>query len=213
MLCTFVGTHLQFDIILCTLELVCTCTLSVLMTLTLQKCLKMFKNDRKCSQECTSELGSKKQRSRVHTVHTMHFWCILMHFFRSECTNCHEHTTCTLHMHTERYNLCLTLLVYRRRPDWWREIAYAGTKLLYQPAPQPVVYIIPVTEILGRLALTPYGEHGTIPYEWQSLARHYPRGVCDRQDSPGSGSKLYYINSWAMIWPSDHPRNARRQTA
>lgn len=73
MLCTFVGTHLQFDIILCTLELVCTCTLSVLVTLTPQKCLKMFKNDQKCSQECTSELSSKKQRSRVHTVHTMHF--------------------------------------------------------------------------------------------------------------------------------------------
>ena len=53
-------------------------------------------------------------------------------------------------MHTEHYNICLTLLVYRRRPDWWREIAYAGTKQLYQPAPQPepVVYVIPVTDIL-----------------------------------------------------------------
>ena len=49
MLCTFVGTHLQFDIILCTLELVCTCTLSVLVTLTPQKCLKMFKIDQTCS--------------------------------------------------------------------------------------------------------------------------------------------------------------------
>jgi hypothetical protein len=78
----------------------------------------------------------------------------------------------------------------RRWPDWWREVAYAGTKLLYQPAPQPVVYIVPVTDILGRLALVPYGETETIPYDWRGLARFYPKGECDRQDAPGSGSKL-----------------------
>ena len=33
---------------------------------------------------------------------------------------------------------------------------------------RPVLYIIPVTDILGRLALVPYGEHGTIPYDWQN---------------------------------------------
>ena len=101
----------------------------------------------------------------------------------------------------------------RRRPDWWREVAYTGTKLLYQPAPQPIVYIIPVTDILGRLALVPYGEHGTIPYDWRNLARYYPRGECDGQNRPGSGSKLYYINSWAMLWPSDHPRDSRVPTS
>ncbi len=56
------------------------------------------------------------------------------------------------------------LAVGRRQPEWWWEVAYAGTKLLYQPAPQPIVYIVPVTDILGRLALVPYGEHGTIPH-------------------------------------------------
>ena len=88
------------------------------------------------------------------------------------------------------------LAVCRRQPEWWREVAYAGTKLLYQPAPQPIVYIVAVTDILGRLALVPYGEHGTIPHGWRALARHYPLGECDHQDRPGSGSKLYYIISW-----------------
>ena len=32
----------------------------------------------------------------------------------------------------------------RRQPDWWRQVAYTGTKLLYQPQPQPVVYIVPI---------------------------------------------------------------------
>ncbi len=78
---------------------------------------------------------------------------------------------------------------YRRRPDWWRQVAYSGTKLLYQPEPEPVVYIIPVKNILGRLALVPYGAHGTIPYDWHPLQRsHYPlftetlkRAFCTRE--------------------------------
>ncbi len=105
------------------------------------------------------------------------------------------------------------LAVGRRQPEWWWEVAYAGTKLLFQPAQQPIVYIAPVTDILGRLALVPYGEHGTIPHGWRALACHYPRGECDHQDRPGSGSKLYYIDSWAMLWPSDHPRYSRRPTS
>ncbi len=57
------------------------------------------------------------------------------------------------------------LAVGRRQPEWWREGAYAGTKLLYQPALQPIVYIVPVTDILGRPALVPYGEHGLFPMD------------------------------------------------
>ncbi len=40
----------------------------------------------------------------------------------------------------------------RRQPDWWRpgQVAYSGTKLLYQPEPRPVVYIVPVRNDLGR---------------------------------------------------------------
>jgi hypothetical protein len=108
------------------------------------------------------------------------------------------------------WSLCFSdSLADRREPDWSREVAYAGTKLLYQPAPQPIVYIIPVTDmILGRPALVPYCEHGTIPYYWHNLARYYLQGEFDRQNSPGSRSVFYYINSWAMPWPSDHPRDS-----
>jgi hypothetical protein len=96
-------------------------------------------------------------------------------------------------------------------PDRWRQVAYTGTKLLYQPEPKPVVYIVPTKNILGRLALAPYGEHWTIPYDWRHLqGSHYPRGVCDLPNRQGSGSKLFYINSWAMIWSSDHPRVATK---
>ncbi len=84
--------------------------------------------------------------------------------------------------------------------------------LLYQPEPKPVVYIVPILNILGRLELAPCSEHGTIPYDWRHLqGSNYDRGVCDLPNRPGSGSKLFYINSWAMIWSSDHPSVAMKQ--
>ena len=39
----------------------------------------------------------------------------------------------------------------RNTPRWWREAGERGTKKLYQPEPRPVVYVIPITSILGRL--------------------------------------------------------------
>ena len=94
----------------------------------------------------------------------------------------------------------------REGRTWWPSTAQIGTKLLYLPAPAPVVYIVPLSHILGRLPLLPAGDHGTIP---RSMSRRkeacFPRGVCDRDCRPGSGSPLYYINSWAMIWPTDYP--------
>jgi hypothetical protein len=88
----------------------------------------------------------------------------------------------------------------------WRQVGDGGTKLLYQCSPEPVLYVVPVSSILGRLALVPAWDHGTIP---RSVAQHKSRrflmGRCDGQDRPGTGSKLFYINTWAMQWASDHP--------
>ena len=36
-------------------------------------------------------------------------------------------------------------------------------------------------------------------------------GKCDESAArPGTGSKLYYINSWAMCWPTDHAKKPLR---
>jgi hypothetical protein len=48
-------------------------------------------------------------------------------------------------------------------------------------------------------------DYGTIPYSMQGCkAGCYRRGICDRVNSPGSGSRLFYIKTWAMIWPTDY---------
>ena len=60
--------------------------------------------------------------------------------------------------------------------------------------------------ILGRLPLVPAGDHGTIPAAMRnSKSQLFKYGECNKDWRPGNGSKLYYINQWAMCWPSDHP--------
>jgi len=74
----------------------------------------------------------------------------------------------------------------------WRETGESGTKQLYQPEPKPVVYIVPITSILGRLPLIPVGDHGTIPAAMSNRKRElFEYGKCDEVGHPGNGSKLY----------------------
>ena len=78
--------------------------------------------------------------------------------------------------------------------------------MLYAPGPDPVVYEVPLSHILGRLPLLPAGDTGTIPYSMTDRkAACFEHGICDRDGKPGSGSRLFFINSWAMLWPTDYP--------
>ena len=80
----------------------------------------------------------------------------------------------------------------RSTPPWWRETGESGTKQLYQPEPKPVVYIVPITSILGRLPLIPVGDHSTIPAAMSNRKRElFEYGKCDEVGHPGNGSKLY----------------------
>ncbi len=91
----------------------------------------------------------------------------------------------------------------RRIPSWWRKAGKSGTKQLYQPE-KPVVYIVPITSIMGRLPLfsgISAGHHGTIPAVLRGSKRDlFPLGKCDENRRPGS--------SWAMCWPTDHPKKS-----
>jgi hypothetical protein len=58
------------------------------------------------------------------------------------------------------YQSIIASPMHRRVPSWWKEAGVSGTKQLYEPE-KPVVYIVPITSILGRLPLIPAGDHGT----------------------------------------------------
>jgi hypothetical protein len=100
--------------------------------------------------------------------------------------------------------------MHRRVPSWWKEAGVSGTYQLYQPK-KPIVYIVPITSILGRLPLIPAGDHGTImiPAALRGSKRErFLLGKCDEDGLPGTGSRLYYISSWAMCRPTDHPKRS-----
>ena len=55
--------------------------------------------------------------------------------------------------------------------------------------------------------LVPAGDHSTIPAAMRNRQKElFEYGKCDKSACPGTGSKLYYINSWAMCWPSNHAK-------
>jgi hypothetical protein len=49
--------------------------------------------------------------------------------------------------------------------QWWpsRVTAEIRTKLHYLPTQEPVVYVVPLSHILGKLPLVPAGDYGTFP--------------------------------------------------
>ena len=78
--------------------------------------------------------------------------------------------------------------------------------MLYLPKPRSRVWIVPVSSLLGRLPLIPAGDTGTIPHCMNGrMDACHSGGECDKVGAPGTGSALYYINSLAMVFPSDHP--------
>ena len=94
----------------------------------------------------------------------------------------------------------------REAKPWWQSTAQIGSKMLYLPKPSQYVWIVPITNILGRLPLVPAGQTGTIPYSMHARQQAcFKHGECDKADEPGTGSLLFHINSWAMVFPSDHP--------
>ena len=94
----------------------------------------------------------------------------------------------------------------RRVPPWWSQAGEIGTKLLYQPEPDPEIYIVPISSILGRLPLVPAGDHGTIPAAMRNCKASSSNMESATRTGAQGGSKLYYINQWAMCWPFDHPK-------
>jgi hypothetical protein len=63
-----------------------------------------------------------------------------------------------------------------------------------------VLYVVPITSILGRLALVPVGNTGTIPFSMRKQTRDFSGASCDSKDGAGDGNRWWYINSNTMKW-------------
>ena len=50
-----------------------------------------------------------------------------------------------------------------------------------------VLYVVPITSILGRLALVPVGATGTIPFSMRKETGYFPGASCDSKKGAGDG--------------------------
>jgi hypothetical protein len=82
-----------------------------------------------------------------------------------------------------------------RAAAWPRQNLEIGTKLMYMPAPAPVVYIVPLSHSLGRLPLQ------VIPAGNSSQGRLFSKGHlrpgsgCPYRNFPGENQKLSRVGN------------------
>ena len=62
---------------------------------------------------------------------------------------------------------------------------------------KPVLYVIPIQSILGKLPVVPVGDTGTIP------SHLFPGAPGDRRQGSGDGCRMWFVNSWALGWSRD----------
>ena len=65
-----------------------------------------------------------------------------------------------------------------------------------------VLYVIPVSSILGRLPLVPVGATGTIPFDMRKESADFPGAACDETKDGCDGCRWWYVNGWALGWGS-----------
>jgi hypothetical protein len=65
---------------------------------------------------------------------------------------------------------------------------------------KPVLYVIPIDNIPGKLLVVPDGDKGTIPHHLRNVFSGAPG---DRRPDAGDGCKMYFVNSWAFSWSRD----------
>lgn len=79
-------------------------------------------------------------------------------------------------------------------------------------AQEPLVHVIPVESILGKLSLVQAGDTGTIPFETSARSqaeiedlcdKYYPGGYADTLPGEGDGCRLWHTNPWALGWSRD----------
>jgi len=84
--------------------------------------------------------------------------------------------------------------------------------LTVTPVQTPLVYVIPVESILGKLSVVQAGDTGTIPMETRAGSqaeiealrdKYYPGAYADTLPGKGDGCRLWHTNPWALGWSRD----------
>ena len=65
---------------------------------------------------------------------------------------------------------------------------------------KPILYVVPIQSILGKLPVVPVGDTGTIPHRMRNTFSGAPG---DRRPGAGDGCRMWFVNSWALGWSRD----------
>jgi len=78
-----------------------------------------------------------------------------------------------------------------------------GSRVLYElDHKKPILYVIPIESILGKLPVVPVGDTGTIPHRLRNRFEGEPQAG-DRREGSGDGCRMWFVNSWALGWSRD----------
>ena len=78
-----------------------------------------------------------------------------------------------------------------------------GSRVVYElDYKKPILYVIPVQSILGKLPVVPVGDTGTIQHHLRNTLPGAPAGG-DRRPGAGDGCRMWFVNSWALGWSRD----------
>jgi hypothetical protein len=65
---------------------------------------------------------------------------------------------------------------------------------------KPILYVVPIQSILGKLPLVPVGDTGTIQHR---VCNAFSGAPGDRRQVAGDGCRMWFVNSWALGWSRD----------
>ena len=82
-------------------------------------------------------------------------------------------------------------------------LASVGSRVVYElDYKKPIMYVVPIQNILGKLSLVPVGDTGTIPHS-MPVRNTFAGAPCDRRPGAGDGCRMWFVNSWALGWSRD----------
>ena len=82
-------------------------------------------------------------------------------------------------------------------------LARVNSTIIYErKINKQVLYVLPITSILGKLPVVPVGDTGTIPHSMRGESADFDGASCDSKPGEGDGCRWWYVNSWAMAWSS-----------
>ncbi len=82
------------------------------------------------------------------------------------------------------------------------------SKIIFERRMQSqVLYVVPVTSILGRLALVPVGDTGTIPFTMRKESKDFDGASCDTKMGAGDGRQSLVVHQQCCHEVGNKPIN------